>query len=65
MKKLTLVELTAEMSKEIEQARQRDENDMMIGLRLSGMIKGLEIAGQLTSEEAVEAIINIKNKFNF
>lgn len=59
------VKIATETSKEIMQAQARGENNQMIGLRLSGIVKGLEIAGVFTSEEATEFIINMKNEFNF
>ena len=59
------IKIGTKVAQEIMQAESRGENNMMIGLRLSGIVKGLEIAGVLTSEEATQMIINMKNEFNF
>lgn len=63
--KMDVIKLACEMGKEITEAQNRGENNLMIGCRLSGMVKGLEIAGVVTSEEATEIIIKLKNEFNF
>ena len=65
MKNIDTVKLACEMGKEMMEAQNRGENNLMIGCRLSGMVRGLEIAGVVTKQEATEMIINLKNEFNF
>lgn len=54
-----------DVEKALTEYKQRGETDLMLGLRLSGMVQGLEIGGSITSEQATKLIITVKNDMNF
>ena len=60
-----VIQIQESIKRSLTKHQQSGDSNDMLGLRLSGMIEGLQLVNELNDQQALEIIIAMKNHFNF